>query len=258
MKTRILIVSYAADLPYLRYNLRSIYKFTHDFDGLTLVVPEAEKASFEPMVAEYPCDIRAYERSPNPATWHLEAQCRKCYADLYCADADFVLHTDSDCMFTEPVGPEDYFVNGKPVMLIEPFSRLPGTPWKKVTEEVLRCPVEFETMRRHPQVNPVGVYVDLRRHIEGLHQMTFSDYVQSRKPDFPWGFTEHNVIGAFAHASPKWHPAYHWIDLAKERPPKQKLMQFWSLSPPDRPQRSPNSMQQLQCIPREMAERILR
>ena len=61
----------------------------------------------------------------------------------------------------------------------------------------------------------------------------FTKFVESRKPDYPWGFTEHNVIGAFAFYDPKWHDQYHWIEVGKQDVPKDKVMQFWSHSPPN-------------------------
>jgi hypothetical protein len=255
MKVEILIVSYAHDLPYLRYNLKSIYKFTHDFTGITVVVPALEADQFAALSMDYPCNVRPYARVEYQPQWHLDAQCRKCFADLYCPEADFVLHTDSDCIFTEPVGPEDYFVNGKPVMVIEPYAKMPYSPWKSVVEAVLKQPAPYETMRRHPQVNPIGIYRDLREHIQTLHGRDFTEYVLSLKPDFPWGFTEHNVIGSYALATSKWKDAYHWIDLGKEKMPKEKLMQFWSLSPVNKEQGAPHGAK---VVPAQFAEKALK
>jgi len=157
------------------------------------------------------------------------------------------LHTDSDCVFTEPVTPEDYFWIQlmsppiyQPVMLIEEFSRLSGNPWQRPTELALGQTVKFETMRRHPQVNPRGIYADMRGHMEHWHSMPFTKYVMAQKADFPWGFSEHCTIGAFALYSHLWRDKYHWIDVAKDPRPKDKLAQFWSHSQPDKPQDLPS------------------
>lgn len=228
MKTQIQIVSYLNDKPWLEYCLRSIDKYAKGFAGVTLVVPTDELEQFADFASFPGLTLHAYERTGNKAAWHLHAQAQKCHADEFCAGADFVLHTDSDCVFIEPVTPEDYFEGGKPVLLYESYARIGQCPWQKVTSDVLKRNVEHEFMRRHPQVNPIGIYADLRAELEHLHSIRFDDFVLSRKPDFPWGFTEHNVIGAFAWYSRQWHPAYHWVDLEKHPAPHEKIFQFWS------------------------------
>lgn len=255
MKTEILIVTYAADIPYLVHGLRSIKKFATGFSGTTLVVPVQEKIGFDQLAADFGATLRTYVRDADKAKWHLHAQCMKCYGDLMCPGADFVLHTDSDCIFSEPVTPDDYLIGNKPVMLIEEYARIPTSPWKAVVENVLRLPAKYETMRRHPQVNPVGVYADLRTHIERVHGMPFTEYVLSLKPTFPWGFTEHNVIGSFAISDARWADKYHWMDVATMPRPRSKLIQFWSLSPPDKIQDDPSGGPR--TVPIDIINRIL-
>lgn len=236
MNTQILIVTYANDVPYLELNLRTINKFAKGFSGTTLVVPSDELSLFVPLTQDFGVDLSQYHRPRNKELWHLSAQAQKCWADGHCRDADFILHTDSDCAFTETVTPDDYFVNGKPIMLYESYDKLPGVPWRPVVEAVLKTEVPNEFMRRHPQVNPIGVYSDLRRHIQNIHNTPFTKFVESRKASFPWGFTEHNVIGAFAFSDDRWKDKYHWHEVAVHGVPKEKLVQFWSHSDPDVPQ----------------------
>lgn len=241
MKTEILIVSYAKDLPYLRYCVVSIAKFATGFSGLTLLVPEQERDIFFPeLLIKAGVTFKTYPRVEDPAKWHLNAQMQKCHADEWCPQADFIAHLDSDCVFTEPVTPADYFHEGKPVMCIESFARLPSCPWQPVIAKTLRFNPSHETMRRHPQVNPRGIYEAVRDYVAINNGMAFDDYVLSQKPDFPWGFTEHNTIGCYARASRTWQDKYHWIDLAVEPWPHHKLMQFWSLSPPELEQDLPS------------------
>lgn len=237
MKTAIHIVSYVNDLNYLELNLRSIRKFATGFSGVTVLVPFSEAPSFAYLKNQYDVTVLAYNRTKEQSRWHLAAQCQKCFADQHCLDADFILHTDSDCIFTEPVTPDDYFSNGKPIMLYEAYSRLPDDiPWKMVVSAVLLHSVEYEFMRRHPQVNPVGVYRDLRSHIQDIHNTDFQQFVESRKSSYPWGFTEHNIIGAFAWYHPLWRHKYHWHNVGEDGPLPEKLMQFWSHLPVDVPQ----------------------
>lgn len=238
-KIGILIVSYKKDIQWLEYNLRSIDKFARWFHGVTLVVPASEYDDFIPLANKHDCTLKAHQLAG-----HLGAQTQKCLADVNCQDVDYVLHSDSDCVFTEPVTPEDYFVDGKPVMLMEPFALLKGNPWQPEVERALGCKVDKEFMRRHPQVNPVGVYPEMRRHIEGVHNRPFIDYVMAQKPTYVWGYTEHVTIGAFAFMS-HWNDKYHWIDVSKSERPKDKLTQHWSYSPPNLMQNMPSGGQGL-------------
>lgn len=254
MNIEILIVTYAKDIGWLEHCLRSIRKFGTGFAGVTLVVPVQEFSAFQEIATDFECKLKSYWRTENSEKWHLHAQAQKCLADIYCPDADFILHQDSDCIWKEPFTPEDYFKAGKPFMCIEPYSRI-SSPWKAVVERALGIPVEFETMRRHPQVNPKGVYKDMRARIEGAHNTDFLSYVLSCKGTFPWGFTEHNTIGAFALSDPIWQSHYDWIDLSKEPKPPDKVIQFWSYGPIDQPQDGPNSG--IKVIPIEVINRIL-
>lgn len=229
MRTDILIVSYLKDLPYLELNLRTIAKFCSGFGEVVLLIPQDEEGGFQGVFKLLPSvKVKTYDRNVPRSHWHLKHQAEKCHSEHWCPDADFVLHTDSDCLFIEPVTPEDYLSEGKPVMLYESYSRMPGVPWKSITEYALRRPVEFEFMRRHPQVNPLGVYPALRQHVEKVHRRDFDEFVMSRRPDFPWGFSEHNALGAFAYYDSDFHDQYHWHNVATDGVPREKLIQFWS------------------------------
>lgn len=236
MKTSILIVTHLPDLAYLEFNLRSIAKFATGFHEVVVLVPQNEYDKFLRIRKFSLATLEYYLRASAPSHWHLAHQLQKCRADSWCPDADFVLHTDSDCMFTEPVTPEDYFVGGKPVMLYTHYDQLAEkTPWRPVVSAVLKKQVNHEFMRRHPQVNPMGVYPALREHIKQLHGLDFDKFVMTRRASFPWGFTEHNIIGAFAYNDIRFRDQYHWHDAARGFP-KEKLIQFWSGSDIHTPQ----------------------
>lgn len=237
MKTSILIVSWLQDRLWLEHCLRSIAKFATGFHETVVLVPEQESAVFAAQPWP-PVRWATYPRVSYKAKWHLHHQAMKCHADLWCSDADFVLHTDSDCVFSKPVTPEDYFVNGKPIMLMEPYAKLTNNPWQIPTQNALKRLVSHEFMRSHPQVNPRAVYPGLREHMRQLHNQSLEEYFLRQKADYPWGASEFNLIGAYAFD--KHHDSYHWIDLSKEKRPASKLIQFWSHSPPDKPQDMPN------------------
>lgn len=241
MKTQVLVVSYLKDKPWLVHCLKSIAKFASGFSGTKVLVPMDEAQHFVGILREELdpfFTLATYNRAQNPRLWHLDHQRMKCRADEVCPDADFILHTDSDCIFTEPVTPEDYFVDGKPVMWIQSYDSLPKDfPWKPVVDACMGGDNKFETMRRHGAVHYRALYKDLRDHIEATHHVPFDEFVLSRKPDFPWGWTEFNMLGVMA-LSPKWRDKYHIVDL-KDGVPKNKILQMWSHSPEDKPQSTP-------------------
>ena len=244
MKTEIFIVSYSPDIQYLEYCIRSVEKFARGFSGVTLLVPTHERkmglwANFEYRNG-IKIKLRDYTVPDNRALWHLAHQIQKCRAEEWCPDADLILHTDSDCIFTEAVTPDDYIIDGKPRLMIEDFTRMPGSHWKDTTERALGTTAKYETMRQHPAVHYAGMYGDMRRRVEAVHNMPFNDYVLAQKPDFPWGFSEFCALGAFVLIASKWKSKYHIIDLGRSPWPKTKLMQFWSHGPIDSEQPMPN------------------
>lgn len=240
MRTEILIVTWSKDIEYLKFNLRSIGKFCSGFEGTTLLVAEQEAGLFDPLASDFGCRLCTYKRVDDPRLWHLHHQAQKCCADLHCPEADFVLFTDSDCVFTEPVTPDEYFVDGKPVLLMEAFSRLAGNPWKPTVDRALCIDAQYELMRRHPAVHYREMFEEFRQRVESCHKTDFMSYVLSCKSDFPWGLSEFASLGAFVHWSNMWRDKYHFIDVATMPRPKDKLAQFWSHAPIDQPQDLPS------------------
>lgn len=192
---------------------------------------------FDGLAAKYRSDtlvIRAVDYLVYPNKGFNHHQAMKCYAEVFCPSADFILHTDSDCMFTAPVTPDDYFVNGKPALIKHSYENLRllqdgAAHWQIPTERALGLKVTYEVMRRHPAVHPAFIYPELRKHIEGIHHTPFTDYVLKQQNTYPQGFSEFNALGAYALAN--YSEEYHWIDSEFEEQPTPKLHQFWSWHP---------------------------
>lgn len=225
----ILIVSYGKDIPWLEHCLNSVRKFASGFGETTLLVPRSEAPMFMRFPKSHGVRVMWYDRTTNAKLWHLDHQRMKCRADEVCPAAQMILHVDSDCVFTEPVTPQDYLHDGKPVLLVQPYSTMGKDvpPWQRCTAAAIGWEVTHETMRRHPALHHKGIYGDLRRRIEAVHGCSFDRYVLGCAPTFPWGFSEFNAIGQIA-LSEQWRERYHFIDTSKEDPPHSKLRQFWS------------------------------
>ena len=111
-------------------------------------------------------------------------------ADECCPGADFIFHTDSDCIFIEPVTPDDYFVNGKPVLMyagydwickIEPTIRY----WQEVSQKALGWRPPVETMRRHGAVHYFETYNLVRQCIKETQGMPINHPTSSPTGGFP-------------------------------------------------------------------------
>lgn len=166
----------------------------------------------------------------------------KCYGDVFCPNADYVLHMDPDSLFSRSTTPEDYFIDNKPVLLIEPYEVLKTIHparynWKSVTEAALKFEVSHETMCRHPAVHHAKTYRGLRSYMESVHVTPFYDFVIKQKNQYPQGFGEFNTLGAYAM---KFLPEeYRFIDRGNkggENDPPPHVWQGWSytgVSSPD-------------------------
>lgn len=257
--TEIMIVSYHKDVQWLKYCLASIKKFASDFSGVTILIPTADLPVFDWVGKEHPDMLLLdYHTPTDKRLWHVAHQLQKFKADEWCPNADFICHVDSDCIFTEPVTPDFYFVDGKPVLWIEEFTRT-GGPWKGPTERALGMPVIYDTMRHHPAVHYRELYAETRAIIEKVHRVPIDKYVLScpiehKKMTNSWNLSEFECLGNVA-LLPTWKDRYHFIDLGLVPRPVERLRQFWSLGRPDAEQTMPST--QNRCVPLEVIRKAL-
>lgn len=236
-KAAIFMVTFKRDLPWMKYALGSIKKYCRGFAHVTIAVPTEDIALFLPLERTYgtpetPVWIKDYKEMPGAGFVHHLAM--KCYADVFCPGASHILFTDPDCIFIKPTTPEDYFVEDKPVLLMEKYSEIektghPRKMWKAVTEMALKFPVEYETMCRHPAVHPTWLLKRLRDYMEEVHPTPFTDFVVKQRNAFPQGYGEFNTMGAFAKQF--YGSEYHWIDRENKgeaNDPEKHLLQLWS------------------------------
>lgn len=158
-----------------------------------------------------------------------------CSADIFCPEADFFTHIDSDCVMTMHTCPEDYMTDGKPDLLKRTFASFHGKEaacWQKPTEAALGIPVAYETMARHPAVHYRWLYKSLRDRIEQVHRCPFHDYVLRCHNVFPYGFAEFPSLGAWA--LEEFEDKYNWIDVTNRSATdisvkyKDRMRQGWT------------------------------
>lgn len=201
--TSILIKTHEADREYLKHTLRSIDKFCTGFKEVRVIEGEHPKG-------------------------YLHQQWVKMSADIY-VDSDFILVTDSDTLFTEPVTPESFMRDGKPVWYMTPFDEgmlqnAGVRAWKDCIEKFFRQEAHFEMMRRQPFMFPREVLADLRNYCQRAHGKSLEDYILNAG-----AFSEWNILGTFC-----WlfhRDKFSWIDTSKEELPRLLVAQLWSHDP---------------------------
>lgn len=235
MTTDIFIVTHRRDRSWLDWCVKSIYKFVAGFNQIVVLVPTPELSAFDSNGIK----LVSFDQSP-PPRGHIHHCLQKCMANKWC-DADFILFVDSDCIFREPTSVNDYFVNGRPILLMESYSSLerqknPALCWRSGTSEVLGFIPTHEFMRRHPAVHCRELFPAFKSHIERIHRMGLEQYALSCRPENPVGFNDFNNLGAFAN---RFMPdKYHFIDIthAQGKRPRDHLIQYWSHGAIDQPQ----------------------
>lgn len=184
----IFIRSYSGDFCWLAYALRALHQRVKGFRQVHIVVPAGQAEQLKHLTEEkvYECPIYADD--------YLGQQITKLMADTY-SDADYIMHVDSDLIFTKEVTPETFIVDGKPIIYYEPYSVVGMEPWYPIVSEVLGWNPENEFMRRFPFVYPRWIYADLRKYLEERYSNTLENYISSR----PYrSFSEFNTMGEFA------------------------------------------------------------
>lgn len=239
--TEIVIVSFLPDLEWIDFSLRSMAKYATGFSGVTIIVPWDDLGSFLPFES-----MRTKDGAPVRVKKYVDVQGKGmlmhevmiCSADLYCPEADFIMHMDSDCLFHEAVTPDDYMNNGKPDLLMVRYSSFPAGRaeyrWQKNVMRALGYSsdhVIFETMQRHPAVHVRKLYTAMRARVEEVHRCPFNQFVIEQENSWPQGFAEFPTLGAYAYW--KFTEEYNFIEIEKpdiQSHPKtaHKATQFWS------------------------------
>lgn len=262
MQCELFVVTHRKDFDYLSWCVRSIEKFATGFAGLTILCPKGQGADS--------WKAAGYEKLPFPLTvmegdewpdrgklWQMAQAVR---ADQWCA-SEFIAHCDSDCIFTEPVTPEDYFIGGRPILRYEPFDRLvqrvpPVQRWRECTERNLPFAITVETMRAFPIIYHRGLYSRTRELIEQTVNQPCDDYIRAQENSFPQGFCEYNTLGNVAlRIFPElYHAAEQTDDVVR---PPNKLIQMWSHGPIDQPQPILIDGTHQTIVPIELAKKFL-
>jgi hypothetical protein len=226
----IFIRTYPGDYLWLKWCVKSIGRFCDGFRKIVIVSPDPDACPTTP--EELFTEIRKGIKTI-PIQWkvlneesedhYLSQQIHKLYADVITDyQADYILHIDSDTVFTRPVAPSDFLDDGKVTWPYTPYSAI-EVPWKPITEKFMCSDVENEFMRRFPIVIPRWLYPRLREFCHTKHGCIVSSYVKMQPLR---SFSEFNALGAYAW---KFHrDKFHWINTTEMALPEPFARQFFS------------------------------
>tara|TARA_R110000868_G_scaffold64854_5_gene194624 strand:- start:997 stop:1686 length:690 start_codon:yes stop_codon:yes gene_type:complete len=206
----IVIKSYPPDYGWLAYCLKSIAKYASGFNDVIVMLPRSAPLNLT-------LEKTVYLDTPEG---YLQQQVAKLNADLH-TGADYVLHVDSDMVFTRSFSPKDFFHAGKPIWSIGPFDPESKKAWYHVMAKCLQeCP-PYEFMRKCAVLVPRDLYAKLREFIEQTHCISMDAYVMSQPGH---EFSEYNCLGFYAWL--KHRDRFHWQEInGKEDWP---WIQHWS------------------------------
>ncbi len=216
MTVDIFIKSYPGDFEWLTYCLRSIHRFGSGFRRVVLCVPPDHGLSLTQ---------EALLILPEQQPGYLFQQVCKLNVDLH-TDADYILHIDSDTIFTRPVDSSYFFVNGKPRWVVTPFDEAPEDEkkaWLHVLVKCLREMPPYEFMRLGAHICPRESYAGFREIFPRIHKLTMEQYVMNQPGH---EFSEFNTLGFF-----NWlyrRDKFHWHNTSTDGVPDWPILQAWS------------------------------
>lgn len=182
----VFIKSYRGDFWILYYALDSIQKNVTGYNNVVLLIPETDKDLFDTRrVPERTFIHYVSDKSPG---WMFQ-QVLKLNAYKYCA-ADYIMFSDSDCVFTRPINLQDCVTMDRPEILHTSWAKVgDALCWRKPTQEIMGEKVPWEGMRRNNAIYHRSTLVNLAAWKPDLEEQIMA---MER-------FSEFNLMSAYAY-----------------------------------------------------------
>lgn len=192
----IFIRTYHKDLEWLEYCLRSIAKYATGYRDIIICIPKSQAHLLNRfgLTREKVVTCREYKAD------YIGQQLTKLRAFEY-TDAEAILYTDSDCVFSGPFDVCEMLHNGSPIVYKTEYSKVgDAICWKEPTEKYLGYPVEYEYMRRQPLL----FYTDTIKKVHNLIAQRENEILLRGT------FSEFNLLGAYAEKNES--DRYHFVN----------------------------------------------
>lgn len=217
----LLIRSYWRDFPWLDLCVQAIEAHCVGFRDLIVVIPEKSV----PWLRSYGHigSIARVVTCPDYPDDYLGQQVSKLHADQL-TDAELICHVDSDCIFSRRTCPEDLAPGGRPRIFTRPQAELARTsPWRQPTAEFLGWMPTHDFMQLPPFTYPAWLYPRVREWSVRRSGVDLTQWVLSRPPR---GFSEFNVLGAFAYE--QYRDDFVWVRAADIGAEEATCRWYWS------------------------------
>lgn len=193
----IFIKSYHKDYWLLNFALKSIARNVTGYNNIVLLIPQQDKDIFD--TRNMPDRTLIHYIKDYQPGWLYQQVC-KMQAYKY-SSADYIMFTDSDCLWTYPVNVQGVIKDDKPEILYTGWEKVADAIcWRKPTELFLGEKVPFEYMRRNQLTYHRETLLRIANFAPDLEKMI----MESER------FSEFNSIGSFAY---KYEPEnYTWTN----------------------------------------------
>ena len=220
MTIDIFIRTYARDLTFLQFALKSIRERVTGYRDLVITCPHADVGRISRAIGHRVIGVDPFHDD------YVGQQHAKMKATDH-TDADVICFWDSDAVAAGPLDlPSLILSDGRPIIHHVPFDGLQdgSQVWRVVMARDLGFTPDFEFMRRLPLAYHRSTLIGCVDHIESTHGLPLKAYMR-RVPHR--SFTEFNCIGAWAYQNER--DLYVWrMDEEDAARFKQAVRQFWS------------------------------
>lgn len=223
MKVSIFIRTYRADIKWLDYCLKSIHKNLTGCGEIVICIPTGQEHLLKSLTAEKVIVCKTYKDD------YIGQQVSKLEAYRHCK-GEYILFVDSDVVFFPGADVRDYFKDNLPVILYDKYENVgEAIVWKPVVEKLFKETVNFEFMRRAPQLFHKKTLENFSKSFSDIENYAISQ--PHRK------FSEFNILGFYAWKNEREN--YKFIEAKFttgsheneiDSLPQNRSKQFWSWS----------------------------
>lgn len=224
MKTiDIFLKSYAKDFPLLKYALMSIQKYVTGYSSLIIVVDENDGRGFTEHILHYCPKNTAVWFVQDKGNGYLWQQVCKLKAHKY-SNAEYIMFSDSDCIFDHHINLQDFIAEDKPEILYTDYNKVgQAICWKEPTEAFIDDVMPWELMRRNCLIYHRSTLLNLGYFCKEQHDRSIEDYVMESGK-----FSEYNAIGAYAFLHEPGKYNFVNTDEWQYTPPKGEQLWSWA------------------------------
>lgn len=212
----IFIKSYRKDFWLLEIALKTIEKNVTGYNNVVLLIPENDKELFDTRQLPPRTLIHYVKEYGNG---YIMQQVFKLGAFKYCS-AEFILFSDSDCLFDHPINLQEYVSDGKPEILYTDWSKVgDAICWKEPTESILGEEAPFEGMRRNCMIlhkstlGNISLWrPDLEKTVMGMK--SFSEFNLMSNYAYKYERDNYNFVNTddWTYVPPKGIQVWSWAD----------------------------------------------